>query len=103
MGTNKIDNLGGQSHLSRSLRRLFRKKIAVICLVLISIIYCLGIFAPIVSPYDYSEQDYTAIRQAPSFEMNEGINGFFTKSHFAGQIEQEGMFLHGFYGEYKIR
>ena len=84
MGTNKIDNLGGQSHLSRSLRRLFRKKIAVICLVLISIIYCLGIFAPIVSPYDYSEQDYTAIRQAPSFEMNEGINGFFTKSHFAG-------------------
>ena len=84
METNRIDNLGSQSHLSRSLRRLFRKKIAVICLTLISIVYSLGIFAPIVSPYDYSAQDYTSIRQAPSFEINEGIKGFFTKSHFAG-------------------
>lgn len=82
--SNRIDNIGSQSHLSRSLRRLVRKKIAVICLVLICIVYGLGIFAPIVSPYDYSAQDYTSIRQSPSFEMSEGIKGFFTKSHFAG-------------------
>ena len=35
---------------------------------MILIIYLAGIFAPWIAPYDYNEQDYTAIRQGPSWE-----------------------------------
>jgi ABC-type dipeptide/oligopeptide/nickel transport system permease subunit len=37
-------------------------------MVLIITIYVAGLFAPWIAPYGYNEQDYTAIRQAPSFE-----------------------------------
>ena len=32
-----------------------RKKLGVICVILVSIIYLVGIFAPLLAPYDYSE------------------------------------------------
>ena len=57
-----------QGHLSRALKRLTQKKLAILCLVLIFGIYMLGIFAPYVAPYGYNEQDYTAIREAPSLD-----------------------------------
>ena len=53
-------------HLARALRRLVRKKIAVIALVTLVVTYGAGIFAPWVSPYGYQEQDYTVIRKPPS-------------------------------------
>jgi len=55
-------------HFRRSFYRLTRKKIALVCMVLIITIYVAGLFAPWIAPYGYNEQDYTAIRQAPSFE-----------------------------------
>jgi peptide/nickel transport system permease protein len=57
-----------QGHLSRAFKRLTEKKLAILCLVLIFGIYMLGIFAPYIAPYGYNEQDYTAIREAPSLD-----------------------------------
>ena len=55
-----------KGHLARARARLLRKKIAVACLVTLAVIYSAGIFAAVVSPYGYRDQDYTAIRQPPS-------------------------------------
>ena len=55
-------------HLGRAIYRLTRKKIALFCIFLIITIYIAGLFAPWIAPYGYNEQDYTAIRQAPSFD-----------------------------------
>lgn len=67
-----VDDQKGKSkvrgHLYRALKRLVRKKIAVSSLLVIVLLYTLGIFAAWVSPYEYTAQDYTAIRQSPSFE-----------------------------------
>ena len=73
-----------RSHLSRAWSRLIRKKIAVACIVVLSIFYAGGIFAAFVSPQDYTEQDYTSIRKPPSIATDKGIVGFWKESHFAG-------------------
>ena len=59
---------GGRGHLARAWARLVRKKLAVICIVTLSIVYALGILAPILAPYEYTAQDYRAIRKPPSTE-----------------------------------
>ena len=55
----------GSSHLSRALRRLARKKIAVACIAILVVVYTGGIFAEWISPYGYDQQDYTVILQGP--------------------------------------
>ena len=60
-----------QSHRSRgylylSLRRLLRKKLSVTCLVIIGIMYGSGIFAPLVAPYGYNDQNLSVAKQGPS-------------------------------------
>ncbi len=55
-----------RGYLSLSLRRLFRKKLAVLCLGIIVIMYSSGIFASLVAPYGYNEQDLTAVKERPS-------------------------------------
>jgi len=55
-------------HLFRAIRRLVRKKLAVFCILVLLVIYILGLLAPFISPYGYNDQDYTAIRQAPSLD-----------------------------------
>ena len=60
-----------QSHRSRgylylSLRRLLRKKLSVTCLVIIGIMYGSGIFAPLVAPYGYNDQNLAVAKQGPS-------------------------------------
>ena len=59
-----------RGHLARAWSRLIRKKLALICMATLLVIYTGGIFANWVAPhgYGYREQDYTAIRQGPSFE-----------------------------------
>ena len=57
-----------KGHLRRAMERLIRKKIAVVCMVVLVIIYFAGIFAPFVAPYDYSDTNFTAIRKPPSLE-----------------------------------
>ena len=74
----------GRGHLARAWRRLLRKKIAVVCMATLLVIYLAGIFATWVAPYNYREQDYTVIRNPPSIETSKGIKGFWKESHFAG-------------------
>ena len=73
-----------KGHLARAMSRLVRKKIAVTCIVVLSVIYFAGIFAAWVSPYDYTAQDYTVIRKAPSYVLDQGPLAFWTESHIAG-------------------
>ncbi len=55
-----------QSYLALSLRRLFRKKLAVICLGIIVLMYGSGILAPLVTPYGYNDQNLAIAKQDPS-------------------------------------
>ena len=55
-------------HLSRALRRLVRKKIALACIAILILLYGGGLLAPVIAPYGYNDQDYTAIRKPPSLE-----------------------------------
>ncbi len=57
-----------KGHLRRAMERLVRKKLAVVCMVALVIIYGAGIFAAVIAPYDYTETDFTAIRKGPSLE-----------------------------------
>ena len=49
-----------------SLRRLMRKKLSVVCLCIIAIMYGSGIFAPLVAPYGYNEQNLAIAKEGPS-------------------------------------
>ena len=56
-----------RGYLQLSLRRLFRKKLSIICLAVIVLMYGSGIFAPLVDRYGYNDQDLTKVKQGPSF------------------------------------
>ena len=56
-----------RSYIQLSLRRLYRKKLSIVCLVIIVLMYGSGIFAPLVAPYGYNDQDLTKVKQGPSF------------------------------------
>ena len=60
--------LGGQSQGSLLWVRLRRKRLAMISLVVVILIYGAGIFAPIVAPYSYREQDLDRPREGPSID-----------------------------------
>ena len=47
-------------------KRFRRNKTAIIGLVVVGILILIAIFAPLIAPYDYTMQDYTAMMQAPS-------------------------------------
>jgi oligopeptide transport system permease protein len=49
-----------------ALRRLLRSRLATIAAVLLILLALVAIFAPLVAPYDYTAQDYTALTQPPS-------------------------------------
>ena len=59
--------LRGESLTWRSIRRLLRRRIAVICLVVIVVFYAVGILAPLIAPHGYSEQNLDASFNGPSF------------------------------------
>ena len=67
-----------KGHLRRAMERLVRKKIAVLCMVVLAVIYFAGIFAPLIAPYDYTEPHFTEIRKPPSLE-------FWAGTDFAGR------------------
>ncbi len=53
---------------SDAFKRLKQNRLAISSLVFITILAILAIFAPIVSPYGYSEQNYDAIRESPNWQ-----------------------------------
>ena len=66
--TLEADEQRARGHLARAWSRLIRKKIAVVCMGAIVLVYGAGIFAPLIAPFEYTDQDYTAIRKPPSRE-----------------------------------
>ena len=56
------------SHLKNAVQRLMKKKIAVLCILILIIIYVSGLLASIIAAYDYTAQDYSNIKKPPSFE-----------------------------------
>ena len=57
-----------RGHLARALGRLVRKKIAVLSIVTLVVLYVAGFTANWIAPYEYSEIDVTSIRQPPSLD-----------------------------------
>lgn len=57
----------GESLTRRSLRRLLRRRLAVVCLVVISLFYVVGLFAPLIAPSGYAKQNLDASFQGPSW------------------------------------
>ena len=80
----EVERYRPRGHLSRAWSRLVRKKIAVICMVTLVVLYSGGILANWVSPHRYDEIDYGALRAGPSLVTDKGLSGFWTESHFAG-------------------
>lgn len=58
----------GRSPLREAMGRLRRKKLGMVALAIIVILYLAGIFAPVIAPYDYSETDFLKSQQGPSAE-----------------------------------
>ena len=52
------------SHLKNAVQRLMKKKIAVLCILILIIIYVSGLLASIIAPYDYTAQDYIRTAKA---------------------------------------
>src|SRR4249920_1293428 len=55
-----------ESPARRALRRLFRRKGAVVGLVVIATFIGLAVFAPMISPYDPIATSWTLVRKPPS-------------------------------------
>ncbi len=55
-----------RSYLYLSLRRLLRKKLSVACLCIIAIMYGSGVFAPLVAPHGYNDQNLAVVKERPS-------------------------------------
>jgi ABC-type dipeptide/oligopeptide/nickel transport system permease subunit len=64
----RFGSRAGASHLSRAFRRLLRKKIAVAMIVALVVVYTGGIFAEWLSPYGYTDQNYSVILEGPSID-----------------------------------
>ena len=55
-----------ESPMRRALRRLKRRKGAVVGLVVIALFVILAVFAPLIAPYDPAAQSWTSVRKAPT-------------------------------------
>lgn len=71
-------------------RRLFRKKLTVICVILFAVIVFMIAFAPLLTPYGYDDQDYTSRELAPSLEHLFGTDQYgrdiFTRVLYGGRV-----------------
>lgn len=57
-----------QSPFRRAFQRLVKKKVAMVALSIIVLLYLAGIFAPLVAPHDYNQTNLRRVRQGPSAE-----------------------------------
>ena len=56
----------GRNYFTISLRRLLSNKVGVVCLSVIMLMYGAGVFAPLVTPYGYNDQNLSIAKQSPS-------------------------------------
>ena len=66
-GVAELESRRGRNYLTISLRRLLANRVGVISLTIIVLMYGAGLFAPLVTPYDYNNQNLTIAKQSPSF------------------------------------
>ncbi|ACB85968.1 ABC transporter permease [Natranaerobius thermophilus] len=59
----------GRSQWAEAWRRLKRNKSAMVGLFLVALLFVTAIFADVIAPYDYAEQNYDAVRESPSSEF----------------------------------
>ena len=64
----------GESLTRRSLRRLLRRRIAVACITLITLFYVTGVFAPLIAPHGYAQQDLDHSFEGPSMSRPLGTD-----------------------------
>jgi len=62
----KTDAEAVETPFRRALRRLFRRKGAIVGLAIILLFLAFAIFAPLLTPYDPITQSWTSVRKAPS-------------------------------------
>jgi peptide/nickel transport system permease protein len=75
--TDNLDNTAVAPATKRSvlyLRRFLRNKPAVVGVVILVLLVLFAIFAPMISPYNYTDIDYAALTQAPSANHWFGTN-----------------------------
>jgi peptide/nickel transport system permease protein len=56
----------GESLTRRSLRRLLRRRIAVVCITIITLFYVVGVFAPLLAPSSFAKQNLDHTFEGPS-------------------------------------
>ena len=59
-------NPRGRNYLAISMRRLLANRVGVACLTVILLLYGGGILAPLVTPYEYNDQNLAIAKQNPS-------------------------------------
>ena len=57
---------GNRSYWVISVKRLLRKKLGVLCLSIIFLMYGAGVLSPLVTPYEYNDQNLNEAKQGPS-------------------------------------
>jgi peptide/nickel transport system permease protein len=60
--------LAEESPGARAWRRLLERKSAVLGLVIIALFVAVAVFAPLIAPYDPTQQSWTSIRKPPSWQ-----------------------------------
>jgi len=63
-----ILELAEESPGARAWRRLLKRKSAVLGLVIIVLFVAVAVFAPLIAPYDPTQQSWTSIRKPPSWQ-----------------------------------
>jgi oligopeptide transport system permease protein len=89
----------GRSLLADARRRLFRNKAAVVSMVLLAVIALMALFAPLLSPYAFSDIDYDVISCAPDWWPADKLTCRAGGAHWFGtDIVGRDLFVRTLYG-----
>ena len=69
------DSWKKRSRLAETWRQLKKNKVAVVCLFVIIAVFLVALFAPLLAPYPYEQQDYSSIYAPPSAKHLLGTDG----------------------------
>jgi oligopeptide transport system permease protein len=69
----KAKDIQGRSLWVDAWRRLLRNRAAVVSIVILGLIALMAVFAPLLSQYDYGQNDYAAISCAPNWWNDQGV------------------------------
>ena len=61
-------NATSSSPFKLGVQRLLSKKLGVLVIIILAIVYLLGLFAPLISPYPYTETNLLNTQQGPSLD-----------------------------------